>query len=86
MAHYLGLLATALGRFADADDHFASAAATQESIGAPVPLARTQLKCGRMLLIRNQPGDAERARNSSARSSVSPTSSVEGSLLASAHS
>ena len=45
MAHYLGLPATTLGRFADADDHFASAAATQESIGAPVSLARTQLEC-----------------------------------------
>jgi len=62
VAHYIGLLATTLGRFAEADDHFAAAAATQEGIGAPVPLARTQLEWGRMMLIRNQPGDAERVR------------------------
>lgn len=59
--HYLGLLATTIGRFDDAEARFA-AAATHERIQAPTWLARTRLEWARMLLVRRQPGDVERAR------------------------
>ena len=61
VVHYLGLLATIIGDFDEADVHFATAAATHEAISAPAWLARTRLEWARMLLIRRQPGDAERA-------------------------
>jgi tetratricopeptide (TPR) repeat protein len=57
----LGLLATTLGRFDEADAHFGTAAATEERIGAPAWLARTRLEWARMLHTRGAPGDAERA-------------------------
>jgi tetratricopeptide (TPR) repeat protein len=61
-SYYLGLLATTLGRFEEADTRFAAAEATHTRIGAPTWLARTRLEWARMLLSRHQPGDAERAR------------------------
>jgi hypothetical protein len=60
--HYLGLLATTIGRFDDAEARFAAAAATHERIQAPTWLTRTRLEWARMLLVRRQPSDAERAR------------------------
>jgi tetratricopeptide (TPR) repeat protein len=60
--HYLGLLATTMGRFDDAEARFAAAATTHQRIQAPTWLARTRLEWARMLLARRQPGDAERAR------------------------
>ena len=71
-SHYLGRLAAALGRFDGAETHFAAAETTQARIGAPTWLARTRLEWARMLLARRQPGDADRARNSSARPWVPP--------------
>jgi tetratricopeptide (TPR) repeat protein len=62
VAHYLGMLATTLDRFEEADAHFTAAAATNERVGAPTWLARTRLEWARMLLVRRQTGDAERAR------------------------
>jgi class 3 adenylate cyclase/tetratricopeptide (TPR) repeat protein len=62
VAHYVGLLAATLGRFAEADAHFAEAARVHDAMGAPVWLARTQVEWARTLLARAQPGDAERAR------------------------
>jgi class 3 adenylate cyclase len=59
VSHYLGLLAPSLGLLEEADAHFT--AATARHVGAPTWLARTQLEWARMLLIRRQPGDAERA-------------------------
>lgn len=64
VAHSLGLLATTLGRFDEAEAHFAAAEVVHQSIGAPTWLARTRLEWARMLLARRQPGDAERARDS----------------------
>jgi tetratricopeptide (TPR) repeat protein len=61
-AHYLGVLATILARFDDAEEHFAAAQAIHDALGAPTWLARTRLEWARMLLIRRGPGDAERAR------------------------
>jgi class 3 adenylate cyclase len=62
VAHYLGLLATTLGRFDEAEERFAAAEATHDRIGAPIWLARTRLEWARMLVSRRGPGDAERAR------------------------
>jgi class 3 adenylate cyclase/tetratricopeptide (TPR) repeat protein len=62
VSHYLALLATTLGRFDEADQHFAAAEATHKRIGAPTWLARTRLECARMLLTRRQAGNVEQAR------------------------
>jgi class 3 adenylate cyclase len=58
---YLGLLATTVGDWPDAEARFAVAAATHERMGAPVLLAYTRLEWARMLLARADLGDAERA-------------------------
>jgi class 3 adenylate cyclase/tetratricopeptide (TPR) repeat protein len=63
VSHYLGLLATTLGSFDEAETRFAAAAATHERLGAPTWLARTRLEWARMLLTRRQAGDVERARD-----------------------
>jgi class 3 adenylate cyclase/tetratricopeptide (TPR) repeat protein len=63
VAHYLGLLATTLDRFEEAEARFAVAAATHERVGAPAWLARTRCEWAAMLARRGEPGDAERARD-----------------------
>jgi class 3 adenylate cyclase/tetratricopeptide (TPR) repeat protein len=68
VAHYLGLLAAALGRHTEAEAHFAEALGLEERIGAPAWLARTRLECAQWLLARGRPGDAEGARDLLARS------------------
>ena len=60
VAFYLGLLATTIGEWPEADSYFAAAAATHERIGAPTWLARTRLEWARMLLRRAAAEDAER--------------------------
>ena len=53
---------TTIGDWAEAEAHFAAAAATHERIGAPTWLARTRLEWARMLLLRRAGADdAERA-------------------------
>ena len=61
VAHHLGMLATALGRWNEAESRFAAAAKTHSRIGAPTWLARTRLEWGRMLLARQEAEDEERA-------------------------
>jgi hypothetical protein len=63
VSQYLGLLATTLERFDEADVRFAAAATTYERLSAPALQARTRLEWARMLLVRREPGDAERARH-----------------------
>jgi hypothetical protein len=63
VAFYLGLLATTVGDWPEAETHFAAAAATHERIGAPFWLARTRLEWARMLLARGEPRDGERAHH-----------------------
>jgi uncharacterized protein HemY len=63
VAFYLGLLATTVGDWAEAEARFAAAEATHERIEAPNWLARTRLEWGRMLLARSEPGDREGAEN-----------------------
>jgi tetratricopeptide (TPR) repeat protein len=60
--HFLGLLATSLGRFDDADGHFREATAVYLGLEIPIWLARTRLEWAAMLLTRRQPGDADRAQ------------------------
>jgi class 3 adenylate cyclase/tetratricopeptide (TPR) repeat protein len=62
VSYSVGLLATTLGRFEEAEARFATAATTHARLGAPIWLARTRLEWARMLLARGQSGDAERAR------------------------
>ncbi len=62
VSHDLGLLATALGRYDEADGHFARAEAVQERIGARGTLVHTRLEWARMLLRRDRGEDTERAR------------------------
>jgi tetratricopeptide (TPR) repeat protein len=63
VAHDLGLLATTLERYDEADGHFAHAAEAQEQIGATGTLIHTRLQWARMLLRRGRHGDSERARS-----------------------
>ena len=61
VSHYLGGLATVLGRYDEADAYFAQAAASSDR-GAKFFAARTDLLWGRMLAERRAPGDTENAR------------------------
>jgi tetratricopeptide (TPR) repeat protein len=62
VSRHLGLLATALERWADAERHFAEAAALNARIGARPALWHARREHGEMLLARGEHGDAERAR------------------------
>ena len=62
VAYDLGLLATALGRYADADAHFAEAVEIHDRIRVGGMLAHVCLAWARMLQARGEPGDVERAR------------------------
>jgi tetratricopeptide (TPR) repeat protein len=63
VAHALGRMAGALGRYDLALRHFAAAERRHEAMGAPLWLARTRIERARVLLSRSHPGDrAEAAR------------------------
>jgi tetratricopeptide (TPR) repeat protein len=62
VARALGVLATALGRYDDAERHFAHAATTHAELEAPGFLARTNCDWALALLERGGPRDAERAQ------------------------
>jgi DNA-binding SARP family transcriptional activator/tetratricopeptide (TPR) repeat protein len=62
VSHYLGLLATTLERYDEAEARFAAAQSLHERLAAPTWLARTRLEWARMLLRRRRAGDDERAR------------------------
>ena len=61
VSRYLGLLASLLERFDGACDHFETALAMNERMGARPWLAHTQEDYARLLLKRDAPGDRERA-------------------------
>src|SRR5207237_7768239 len=61
IAHELGRLATVLGRYEEAEEHFAHAERIAEELQAPFHLSRAHLDWGRMLLARRGDGDGERA-------------------------
>jgi hypothetical protein len=62
VSRLLGLLATTLARWDRATWHFEAAIAMHLRLGARPFVARTQCEYASMLLTRNQPGDAEKAR------------------------
>jgi class 3 adenylate cyclase len=59
--HYLGVLATALGDYAAAERHLASALALEERLGGPQLAARTCYRWARLARARAATGDAELA-------------------------
>jgi hypothetical protein len=61
VARQLGLVASTLERFDEADTHFASAHEIHERFEAPVWLVRTDVEWAAMLARRRQPRDLERA-------------------------
>ncbi len=63
VALILGMLATELGRYDDADEHFRRAVEIQERIGRPPLLVETRLEWARMLARRDGPDDTDRARS-----------------------
>jgi DNA-binding SARP family transcriptional activator len=63
----LGMLATVLGRFAEADSHY-EALRMNTSIGARPWVAHTEHDYARMLVSRGEPGDRERALELTRRS------------------
>ena len=63
IGHYVGGLATVLGRFDEADTYFAQASSMSTRARARFFGARTDLLWGRMLIARGGPDDAARARD-----------------------
>jgi DNA-binding SARP family transcriptional activator/tetratricopeptide (TPR) repeat protein len=61
VARYLGLSASTMERWDDAERHFGDALRVNERVGARPWLARTQEDYARMLLARATPGDQDRA-------------------------
>jgi class 3 adenylate cyclase/tetratricopeptide (TPR) repeat protein len=60
--HSLGGLATVLGRYEDADEHFRAAHDIHERMGASYFLARTRLAWAEMLVQRDRADDLDRAQ------------------------
>ena len=60
-ARYLGMLATTMGRWAEAEQHFQDALAMNARMGARPWLAHTQYQYATMLLARHHSGDDEQA-------------------------
>jgi ATP/maltotriose-dependent transcriptional regulator MalT len=67
VSHYLGGLATVLGRYDEADAYFARSEAMSVRMGAKFFAARTDLLWARMLVERGGPGDMAKARSLLAR-------------------
>jgi ATP/maltotriose-dependent transcriptional regulator MalT len=68
VSHFLGGLATLLGRYDEADSYFARAAAFNERAQAKFFAAQTDLLWGRMLVERGAGSDSEWARDLLGRS------------------
>lgn len=62
VTRYLGLLASVMGRWQDAEQHFVDALAKNAQMGARPWLAYTQYEYTQMLLARNRSGDHEKAQ------------------------
>jgi class 3 adenylate cyclase len=71
VSHYLGMLATTLGHFDDAEQHFLLALPTLHRIGASGWAARTNIEWARMLVRRSQGGDPDQARRLAAEALTS---------------
>jgi putative aminopeptidase FrvX len=62
VAHHLGVLATTLEHFEEAERYLVAADSTHERVHAPGWRARTRLARARLLLRRGHPEDAKEAR------------------------
>ena len=62
VSRYLGVLASTMSRWEDAESHFEDALAMNRRIGARAQLARTQHDYATMLLQRSERGDADKAQ------------------------
>jgi tetratricopeptide (TPR) repeat protein len=62
VSHFLGGLAAVLGHYDEADAYFSRSAASSARVHAKFFAAQTDLLWGRMFAERNEPGDAEKAR------------------------
>jgi len=62
VSHYLGGLASVLGRYDEAETHFLESAAMNERVGGKFFAARTDLSWGKMLAERRLSGDVEKSR------------------------
>ena len=62
VSHYLGGLATVVGRYDEAQNYFTQAATMSELMSDKFFTARTNLAWGKMFVERNAPGDADMAR------------------------
>jgi hypothetical protein len=60
--HWLGVLAGVAGRFTDATGHLEAALTRHDAMGSRPLTALTQEAYGRVLSMRGQAGDIERAR------------------------
>ena len=76
VSYYLGLLATTIGDWPQAETRFTAAAETHARIGAPIWLARTRMEHARMLLLRASPGTTSGPANCSARRWRPPANSA----------
>jgi DNA-binding SARP family transcriptional activator len=61
VAGYLGMLASIMRRWTDAERHFEDSLAANERMGLRTCLAHTEYEYARMLVERAEPGDAKRA-------------------------
>jgi tetratricopeptide (TPR) repeat protein len=61
VSRYLGVLATTMARWDEAEQYFQDASAMNSAMGARPWLAHTQYQHARMLLTRDQAGDSDRA-------------------------
>ncbi len=59
----LGQLAATIGRYEQAEEHFAAAAEFEERLGAPLFLARTHVGWASALIARGRPEDLDRAQH-----------------------
>jgi class 3 adenylate cyclase/tetratricopeptide (TPR) repeat protein len=80
VSHFLGGLATVLGRFDEADEYFAQSAASSVRMDATFFAARTDLSWGRMLAERQAPGDAEKASDLLVRAHTAATAQGYGTV------
>jgi tetratricopeptide (TPR) repeat protein len=85
ISHYLGGLAVVMGRSEDAAGHFDHASMLHARLRARPLLARTQYEYGRMLLTRDEAGDAATAAKLAAQSRRSAQALGLRSLAAAAH-
>jgi hypothetical protein len=63
VAHYLGGLASVLGRWEESEAYFVESTGLNNKVGATFSSARTNLSWGRMLGRRQAPGDTVKARD-----------------------